>query len=48
MLGFMRLSGSHDASRISAFVVLRAAGAFGTVFSGIGLGGYLVYLLLMR
>lgn len=47
VLGFMSLSGSHDASRISGFVMFRAAGAFGTVFSGVGLGGYLTCLIIM-
>lgn len=45
-IGFMSLSGSHgpvEGKRL--FLVLRAVGAFGTVLSGAGLGGYLLYLI---
>ena len=47
-VGFASLAGSHlpeEGSR--AFLAARGIGAFGTALSGIALGGYLGYLLVM-
>lgn len=42
-LGFMSLDGSHNTDGNKLFLILRAGGAFGSVFAGIGLGGYLLF-----
>lgn len=45
-LGFASLAGSHVGEKGSkAFPVMRAAGAFGTFFTGIGLGLFLAFTL---
>ena len=46
-IGFMSLAGSHTGGEgPGIFVAFRARGAFGTVFSGVGVGGYLLYHLI--
>lgn len=47
IIGFMSLSGSHAPGENWVFAGARAVGALGTAFSGIGLGGYLTYILVM-
>lgn len=44
-LGMGSLSGSHLADGGTIFRTMRALGAFGTMLSGVALGGYLIYLL---
>lgn len=44
-LGMGSLAGSHLGEGSRIFGALRGAGAFGTLLSGIGLGGYLLYFL---
>ena len=45
-IGFMSLSGSHDpGAKNKFFLISRSLGAFGTAFSGLGLGGYAFYLM---
>ena len=44
-LAFSSLAGSHGADGSKIFTLARVIGAFGTFLSGIGLGGYLLYLL---
>lgn len=47
-LGFSSLSGSHGGDEGSkVFVLLRALGAFGTALSGVGLGAYLMYQIVV-
>lgn len=46
VIGFSSLVGSHMADGAKVFIAARAIGAFGTALSGIGLGGYLAYVLL--
>ncbi len=47
-IAFVSLAGSHRTDEGSkVFLVARAIGAFGTAVSGIALGGYLAYLLLV-
>lgn len=45
VIGFSSLAGSHIAEGNKAFQIARAAGAFGTFFTGIGLGIFLVFTL---
>ena len=45
-LAFSSLSGSHGAEGSKIYTAFRGVGAMGTVFGGIGLGGYLAYLIL--
>ena len=45
-IGFSSLAGSHVGAQGSkAFVIMRAMGAFGTFFTGIGLGLFLAFTL---
>jgi len=46
-LAFSSLAGSHGAEGSKLFMIARIIGAFGTFLSGVGLGGYLLYLLCM-
>lgn len=46
-LAFSSLAGSHGAEGSKLFTLARIIGAFGTFLSGVGLGGYLLYLLCM-
>jgi len=45
-LGFSSLDGTHNLDGNKAFVALRMAGATGTGWGGLGLGGYLAYSLM--
>ncbi|MGP1283824.1 MAG: MAPEG family protein [Parasphingopyxis sp.] len=45
ILAFGSLTGSHGDEGSKFFIAARVAGAVGTGFSGIGLGGYLLYML---
>ena len=45
VIGFSTLGGSHDPNAGGPWVMFRALGAFGTIGSGVGLAGYLVYFL---
>ncbi|MEO1475240.1 MAG: MAPEG family protein [Pseudomonadota bacterium] len=45
-IGFSSLDGSHNPeAKNKFFLMARAIGAFGTAFSGLGLGGYALYLM---
>ncbi|MEM7661261.1 MAG: MAPEG family protein [Pseudomonadota bacterium] len=45
-IGFSSLDGSHNPNaKNKVFIAARAMGAFGTAFSGLGLGGYALYLM---
>lgn len=44
-LAFSSLTGSHGGEGSKIFTLARVIGAFGTLLSGVGLGGYLLYLL---
>ncbi|QLC25102.1 MAPEG family protein [Parasphingopyxis algicola] len=45
ILAFGSLTGSHGDKGSTFFIAARIAGAMGTGFSGIGLGGYLLFML---
>ncbi|MEM6898939.1 MAG: MAPEG family protein [Pseudomonadota bacterium] len=46
VIGFSSLNGSHNPNaKNKAFIAARAMGAFGTAFSGLGLGAYALYLM---
>ena len=47
VLAFSSLAGSHGADGSKLFTLARIIGAFGTFLTGVGLGGYLLYLLCM-
>ncbi|MEL7128463.1 MAG: MAPEG family protein [Pseudomonadota bacterium] len=45
-IGFMSLSGSHTpGAETKFFLIARSSGAFGTAFSGLGVGAYALFLL---
>ncbi len=44
-VAFTSRTGSHDVKEASAFLALRAMGAFATAFTGLATGGILVYQL---
>lgn len=45
IIGFASRSGSHGADGFNPFTIMRFAGAMLTALSGLGLGGYLIFLI---